>query len=256
MQAPSHLIISWFVGEACGLRTARDRRIVALAGFAPDIESLAYIGAIVYFGFDRDLAFEHVWQVVHHRYTHGLGFVVLTGIVAFLIATRFSVFKTRTGNHVVAGQSKRAGKVALLCMLVSVIHVFCDVIAGGPTWPVYPAWPLSDFAWAVDWSWTLADWPNSAILFACLAGTMLYARLAGYSPMESLNYGFDRWFVRIIRHGSDRPTEMSPGSESGTVGTWTAVRIRILVYGLLILLAIAILAPLGFDLDQLTFPSF
>ncbi len=256
MQAPSHLIISWFVGEASGLKTARERRFVALAGFAPDIDSLAYLGAIVYFGFDKDLAFEHVWEVVHHRYTHGLGFVLLTGIVAFMVATRFSFFKTPQGNDIVAGQFKQAGKVALLCMLVSVLHVFCDVVAGGPTWPVYPAWPLSDFAWAVDWSWTLADWRNSAILFACLAGTMLYARIAGYSPMESLNYGFDSWFVRIIRHGSDRPTEMSPGSDTEAVGTWTAARVRILVYGLLILLAIAILAPLGFDLDQLTFPRF
>ncbi len=60
MQAPSHLIISWFVAEACGIQSSRDRRIVALSGLAPDIDSLAYVGAIVYFRFDKDLAFEHV----------------------------------------------------------------------------------------------------------------------------------------------------------------------------------------------------
>ncbi len=256
MQAPSHLIISWFVAEACGIKSPRDRRIVALSGLAPDIDSLAYVGAIVYFRFDKDLAFEHVWEVIHHRYTHGLGFVVLTGIVAFLATTRFSVFGPRRRSDVVAGPTNRAGKVAFLCMLVSAIHVFCDVVAGGPTWPVFPAWPLSDFAWAVDWSWTLGEWPNSVILFACLAGTMLYARVAGYSPMESINYGFDRWFVRIIEHGSDSPPEVSQGSETRPVGKWKPVRVRILVYGLLILLAIAILVPLGFDLDKLNLPDF
>ena len=36
----------------------------------------------------KKLAFEHVWQVVHHRYTHGLGFVLMTGIIAFIVASR------------------------------------------------------------------------------------------------------------------------------------------------------------------------
>ena len=256
MQGPSHLITSWFVAEACGLKSPRERRIVALSGLAPDIDSLAYVGAIVYFGFDKDLAFEHVWEVIHHRYTHGLGFVVLTGIVAFMMASRFPVFGTRRENDVVAGSSRRAGKVALLSMLVSVIHVFFDLAAGGATWPVFPLWPLSEFAWAVDWSWTLADWPNSAILFACLAGMMMYARVAGHSPMESVNYGFERWFVRIIEHGSDSPPEASRGSETGAAGRWKAARVRIIVYVLLILLVIAVLAPLGFQWDQLNLPEF
>ncbi len=84
----------------------------------------------------------------------------------------------------------------------------------------------------------------------------MYARVAGYSPMESINYGFDRWFVRIIEHGSDSPPEVSQGSETRPVGKWKPVRVRILVYGLLILLAIAILVPLGFDLDKLNLPDF
>ena len=247
-------MISWFVAEACGIKSPRDRRIVALSGLAPDIDSLAYVGAIVYFRFDKDLAFEHVWEVVHHRYTHGLGFVVLTGIIALMVATRFSVFGPRRKS--VAGLANQAGKVALLSMLVSAIHVFCDVVGGGPTWPVFPAWPLSNLAWAVDWSWTLGEWPNSVILFASLAGMMLYARVAGYSPMESINYSFDRWFVRIIKYGSDSPPETPKGSVTEAVDTRKALRVRILVYGLLILLAIAALVPLGFDLDKLNLPDF
>jgi len=256
MQAPSHLIISWFVAEACGIKSSRDRRIVALSGLAPDIDSLTYVSAIVYFRFDKDLAFEHVWEVVHHRYTHGLGFVVLTGIIAFMVASRFSVFGPRRESGVVAGLTGRAGKVALLALLVSAIPVFCDVVGGGPTWPVFPAWPISDLAWAVDWSWTLGEWPNSVILFASLAGMMLYARVSGYSPMESINYSFDKWFVRVIKYGSDSPSDEPQGAVTEAAGMRKALKVRMLVYGLLILLAIAALVPLGFDLDKLNLPDF
>ena len=66
MQGPTHLALSWFVGEACGLDKRRDRRIVGLAGLAPDLDAFAYIGAYVYFGFDLDRAFSEVWIAVHH----------------------------------------------------------------------------------------------------------------------------------------------------------------------------------------------
>ena len=84
----------------------------------------------------------------------------------------------------------------------------------------------------------------------------MYARVAGYSPMESVNYSFDRWFVRIIKHGSDSSPDEPQGGVSEAVGTRKALKVRILVYGLLILLAIAALVPLGFDLDKLNLPDF
>ena len=78
---------------------------------------VAYIVAIVYYGFDQEKAFENVWQVVHHRYTHGLAFVLLTGVAAWLL-------------------SSRSMRVAALAMLASAIHNFCDLVGGGPTWPI------------------------------------------------------------------------------------------------------------------------
>ena len=51
--------------------------IIAWAGFAPDFDVVAYVVAIAWCGFDKDKAFENVWQVVHHRYTHGLALVAL-----------------------------------------------------------------------------------------------------------------------------------------------------------------------------------
>lgn len=256
MHGASHLLISWFVAEAHGLDSPRDRRIVALSGLAPDIDVLAYAGAIVYYGFDKDLAFENVWQVVHHRYTHGLGFILLTGIVAFLVAGKFWMTENRRTDNLNRSVIEHAAKVAVLSMLVSVVHLFCDIVAGGPTWPVFPLWPLSDSGWAVTWSWTLAAWPNSAVLFGFLAGTMIYAKCAGYSPMEAINYRFDRWFVTIIQKGSDSATEEQPQVQTHGTRVTNSTRVRMLVYSIVVLLIIAVLAPLGFRLDELNLPQF
>ena len=88
MQGPSHLLVSWFYADVSGIESADDRRIVAWAGLAPDVDVLAYVGALIYFRLDQDAAFENVWRVVHHRYTHNLSFVLLTGFVAWLIAVK------------------------------------------------------------------------------------------------------------------------------------------------------------------------
>jgi membrane-bound metal-dependent hydrolase YbcI (DUF457 family) len=220
MQGPSHLLLSWYYAEASGLSTPRDRRIVAWSGFAPDVDVLAYAGALAYFRLDKDLAFEHVWQVVHHRYTHGLAFVLLTGIVAWLAATR----------------SPERARVALLALLASALHNFFDLVAGGPTWPIYPLWPFSDFGWYASWSWTIGEWPNLVILFACLAGMFAYARAAARSPLECFGDRADAWFVRIVRQQARDGAEAKPGSLRWVI--WAAVA----------LVLIAVLAPLGFNL--------
>lgn len=248
MQGPSHLIISWFAAEAAGLKSPRDRRIVALSGLASDIDVLAYLGGIIYFGFDKELAFEHVWQVLHHRYTHGLGFVLLTGIIAFIVASR----GTRPG----ALAYRQVAGVAVLSMIASMVHVFCDVVGGGPTWPVYPLWPVWDFGWAASWSWTLADWPNTVILFSCLVGMMLYAKTSGCSPMESINYNLDRWFVTIIQHGSSISPDEAHNAKLTSARSRRRMRIRAFIYLFVILLIIAVFAPLGFQTDQLNLPQF
>ena len=170
MQGPSHLMLSWFFADASRLDSANDRRIVAWSGLAPDIDVLAYVGAILWYRLDKDLAFENVWRVVHHRYTHNLTFVLLTGIVACLLASRFIAARGGPARSV---DGARVWRVAMLSMLASALHNFCDIVGGGPTWPVYPLWPLSDFGWTANWSWTLSEWPNTVILFSCLAGTML-----------------------------------------------------------------------------------
>jgi len=198
MQGPSHLLVSWYFAEAAGLESPGDRRIVAWSGLAPDVDVLAYAGALVYYRFDKDLAFENVWRLVHHRHTHGLTFVLLTGIAAWLLAAR----------------SPARARVALLAVIAAAIHNFFDVVAGGPTWPVYPYWPISDLPLSASWSWTIGEWPNVLILLVCLAGMLAYARVAGRSPLECFGDRADAWFVRTARQ---EPPATGPSPRSRIV---------------------------------------
>jgi len=245
MQGPSHLMISWFFADASRLDSANERRIVAWSGLAPDIDVLAYGGAILWYGLDKDLAFENVWKVVHHRYTHGLTFVLLTGIVAWLLASRFAMSRGGAGAAESAAGA-RAWRVALLAMLASALHNFCDIVGGGPTWPVYPLWPLSDFGWTASWSWPLSEWPNTVILFSCLAATMLYAKFGARSPVELFGSGADRWFAGVVQQGSDRPGAAARPDEAAAR---TRVPLRLIIWVLVVLVTIAVLAPLGFRPD-------
>ena len=236
MQGPAHLVLSWFVGEAAGLKTPKGRRIVALSGLAPDIDAVAYPAAYFYFGFDLDRAYSDVWQVVHHRYTHGVGFVLLTGIIAWWIAGRRPAKRADSVSALTAAQDS-ATKVAALAMLTSMLHVSFDLIAAGPGWPVYPLWPLMDTAWGMPWSWNVSDWPNITITIGCLVAMLIYAKVAGYSVAESISYRLDNWMTRIIQTGSD----------AGGVATESSRRartLRIVIFASLILVTIAIVTPL------------
>jgi membrane-bound metal-dependent hydrolase YbcI (DUF457 family) len=218
MQGPSHLLVSWFVAESLDVESPRDRRIVAWAGFAPDFDVAAYVAALVYYRGDQGLAFENVWSVVHHRYTHGTLFVLLVAIAAYFLADR------RPGG---AGPRR----VALLAALMAALHCFLDVVAGGPTWPIYPYWPASDFGWTVPWSWTIGEWPNLAILYGCLGGALLYGRLMGRSPMECFGDRADRWLVGVLRQERTAPRAL-----------WN--RQRIIIWLCVLLAIVAILIPL------------
>lgn len=225
MHGPSHLLLGWFIGEGGGLERPRHRRLVAWAGFAPDLDVLAYLGAIVWFGFDKDRAFGEVWRVIHHRYTHGLGFILLVGIIMYLLARR-------------DGGAGAARRVGCLSVVAGVVHLFGDLVAGGAEWPIYPYWPLSDLAWSQASSYSLAQWPNTVILAGLLVAMIAYPRYTGRSPMEVFHYGLDRGFVAICHQpllGGDV--------------TLNSGRTRWLIYGLLLLVVLAILAPLGFSLE-------
>jgi len=62
MQGPSHSSSAGSSPNASGLDTPRERRIVAWSGLAPDADVVAYLGALVWYGFDKEAAFENVLE--------------------------------------------------------------------------------------------------------------------------------------------------------------------------------------------------
>jgi membrane-bound metal-dependent hydrolase YbcI (DUF457 family) len=217
-------MVSWYFAEAADVAAPRDRRIVAWAGFLPDIDVLAYLGALVYYRFDKELAFENVWKEVHHKYTHNLAFVLLTGAVAWWLAS--------------AGNSAHKARIAILAMTACGLHNFLDVVGAGPTWPIYPLWPLQGPAWHATWSWTIGDWQNITIFVGLTVGMFAYARVRGRSPVECFGDRADAWFTRIVREGSDA---------KGSGESRPNPRLRWIIWAVLLLGAVAVLAPLGFN---------
>lgn len=236
MQGPAHLVISWFTAESCGFEVARSRRIIALAGFSPDLDVLAYLAAYVYFGFDRGLAYEHVWATTHHHYTHGLGFAFLVGFLAWFCARLGPASR---------GGADTATMVGLFSFLAVLLHVFFDLIAAGARYPVYPFWPLSDLAWTVSWSWELRDWPNQVITLTCLGAILVYARLAGRSPLESIHYRADVWLVTITQRGSD---SHHAASTEKIIGFNRATYFRLWLYLALAAICAIVIIPVANDL--------
>lgn len=219
MQGPTHLMVSWYFAEASDVEASRDRRIVAWAGLMPDIDVVAYLGALVHYRFDKELAFENVWKEVHHRYTHNLAFVIVTGAVAYWLAS--------------AGDAKHKARIAALAMIACALHNFLDVVGAGPTWPIYPLWPLPGPGWSATWSWTIGDWQNIAIFVVLTVGMFVYAKARNRSPVECFGDRADRWFCAIVRGES----KAQPANH----------RLRWIIWGLLVLGVVAVLAPLGFN---------
>ncbi len=201
MHFAQHLMISWFLGEDSGLKDIRERRVVTFAGLLPDIDIVFYIAGFVYSGFNIRTGYE--WhKAYHHRFTHGLGFVLLTGIAAFLICKFYLKLPSLA----------RSLGIAFLSLVASVLHVLCDAIASGPMWPTYPLWPLDGYAWYVEWSWTLADWPNILCVLVLLYHARGYGILAGRTAVEAFSPRLDAWLVWVLRGAEPEEKPSAPAN--------------------------------------------
>jgi len=222
MHGPSHLLISWYVADSINIDSVKNRKIIAWSGFAPDIDVIGYILAIIYYGFDMEMAFKHFWQPYHHVYTHGLTFILLTGIVTY--------FLTRTPK---SSFNLTNLKIPIICMLVSALHNLCDLIAGGSNWPIYPLYPIHDYALSVSWSIPLSDWRNALILIVCLSVVFIYAKTKKYSPMEVFGKRFENWFMVVVKFGTDNSEKQPNGTKK-----------RFMIYTLLVFIILFVLYPI------------
>jgi inner membrane protein len=149
MAPGAHLLISWLSAVPI-FKHSRERRLVALAGIAPDIDG---IGIVVdkLSGNKTDLYFEY-----HHFVGHNIFACLAIAILAAALA--------------------KSQRVAVFFVSVFVVHIhfLCDILGSrgpdGYQWPIFYFYPLNKTLEAT-WSgqWELSAWQNQAIMFVLFA---------------------------------------------------------------------------------------
>src|SRR5271154_7104833 len=147
MSPLTHLVASWIVA-AKTTDNLRDRRLVTLAGVAPDLDGLGIFadyakGAYTSGNF-------HYYQEYHHMLAHGLpAALICSTIMAVLARQRWRVF--------------------WLSFLTFHLHLLCDLAGSrgpdkGDIWPIFYFAPLSQHPmWMWHHQWRLDSWQNWAI---------------------------------------------------------------------------------------------
>lgn len=179
-----HAELSWLA--ALKIRSLRDRRLLVLAGIAPDIDGLTILAGNDAYG---------KW---HHLVFHGLFSALLTAGVCAMFAER-----------------KRT--VAAMAFVAFHLHLFCDQLGSGPEWPIAYFWPVSGEFYGWKGGWELVSWQNTVIgmaaTFVCLA-TALFARR---TFVEVFSPSADRSVVAAVqaRFGRTTPTEAPAPEKHG-----------------------------------------
>jgi hypothetical protein len=136
MHIPTHLALAWLVGHR--LRERRDRRLVAWAGVAPDLDALSLLGGAK--GLSQ----------YHHNLTHGI-------VAAVLVTALF------------AACARDRLKVAGLALITFHLHLLCDLVGAGRDWPIVYLWPFNHYEYFSPYGWPLASWQNTTITVVALA---------------------------------------------------------------------------------------
>jgi len=167
MHVPTHLAISWLVGHR--LPERRDRRLVAWAGIAPDLDSLSL------------LAGAQAFSKYHHSVAHGIvGALVVTALL-----TAFARDKL---------------KVALLALVTFHLHLVCDLIGAGRDWPIVYLAPFNKFEYFSPYGWPLASWQNATITLVALALIAWIGVVRGYTFVETFaSAKADAGVVEVLR---------------------------------------------------------
>ena len=187
MHVVTHLLMGWTLAEHT-TNSPRDRKLVAWASVAPDLDGLgllvdgvaALLGGTVQW-YDR----------FHHQLLHGLPGAFFFSVLALLLARR----RLRT-----------AGLVIVSCHL----HLLGDFLGsrGGTVeaiWPIHYLAPFSN-AWTFSWAgqWPLTGWQNTTITLALMIYAMVLAVRRGHSPVELFSERADRAFVAVLKRRLQR----------------------------------------------------
>jgi inner membrane protein len=183
MSPLTHLLASWIVAVKT-TDNPRDRRLVTLAGVAPDLDGLGIFIDIANGGFARNKL--HYYPEYHHWLTHGLpGALVCSVLMAALARRRCRVF--------------------WLALLTFHLHLFCDLIGSrGPDrndiWPIYYLGPITHHPnWFWRHQWRLDGWQNMVITFVLLGWSFWLAIRHGDSFVGVFNRRADAIFVGVLR---------------------------------------------------------
>ena len=153
MHIPTHLMLSWVVGHR--LQARRDRRLVAWAGVASDLDGLSILAGMDAYG---------RW---HHVLTHGL----LAGVLISLACAYWA---------------KERVQVWWLALGAFHLHLICDLLGSGIDWPIQYLWPFSSTFYHTPYGWELDAWQNwlAAVTLLLVCGHL--AIRSGHSVAETL----------------------------------------------------------------------
>ena len=186
MSPQTHLLASWIVAMHT-TDNLRDRRLVALAGVAPDLDGLGIFIDMA----NGSLARGNGWYYpqYHHWLAHGLpGAVVISVLFAALARRHLRVF--------------------LLAMLTFHLHLLCDLAGSrgpdvGDRWPIFYFGPLEP-APDVDLAAPMAagrlakldDFPGPVCLVALAGGEK--RRVLHCHFQSPMGCGLCRRFARLV----------------------------------------------------------
>jgi hypothetical protein len=183
MSPITHLLASWIVA-AKTTDNLRDRRLVTLAGVAPDLDGLGILFDIANGSFARGQVY--YYPEYHHWLGHGLPAALILSVVLALF-----------------GQKK--WQVFGLALLVFHLHLLCDFVGSrGPDaidiWPIFYFGPFSRSPmWEWKHQWALDAWPNRLLTVTLFFWSLRLAVQVGDSFVGVFNHRLDGIFVNVLR---------------------------------------------------------
>jgi hypothetical protein len=161
-----HAELSWLAAQS--LPDLRDRRLVLLAGVAPDLDGLSIVAGVESFG---------RW---HHALTHGITAALLVAALCGLAA-------------------RRRMATALLALAAFHLHLLCDLAGSGSGWSIAYLWPWSPREWMWSGAWELNAWPNQVIGLLATLACLATALPLGRTIAEVVSARIDGLVVETVR---------------------------------------------------------